>query len=70
MSEPTPWLLFDPEGEWDGLMWSPETEDEAGKKFFHRMPSWRKKQREGWTIRRGEPGEHKRLLALRLEATS
>lgn len=57
----TPWLLFDPHGVWDGLMWSPKTAEEAGRKFA-RPRRWATMAREGWTVRKGEPGEHARLL--------
>lgn len=63
--ERTPWLLFEPDGTWDGLIWSPQTIEEAQRKFA-RPRRWTTMAREGWTVRKGEPGEHHRLLAERL----
>lgn len=59
--ERTPWLLFMPDGTWDGIIWSPKTLDEAQRKLA-RPRRWSTLEREGWTVRRGEPGEHRRLL--------
>lgn len=65
MGERTPWLLFEPDGTWDGLIWSPQTIEEAQRKFA-RPRRWTTLAREGWTVRKGAPGEHQALLAERL----
>lgn len=63
-----PWLLFEPDGTWDGLIWSPETLEEAQRKLARlSRRRWTTLAREGWTVRRGVGGEHHRLLAERLE---
>lgn len=60
-----PWLLFEPDGTFDGIMWSPKTLDEAQRRFA-RPRRWATMQREGWTVRRGMNGEHHQLIADRI----
>lgn len=60
-----PWLLFMPDGTHDGLIWSPETLEEAQRKFA-RPRRWTTLAREGWTVRRGVNNEHVDLLNARL----
>lgn len=67
MSAREPWLLFMPNGEWDGISWSPQTVEEARRKFaWMGRQRWATLERQGWTVRRGEPGEHLRLLSERI----
>jgi hypothetical protein len=64
-----PWLLFMPDGTWDGLIWSPESEDEAGQRLFRTTRAWRAAKAKGWTIRLGVDDEHRRLLADRMHGS-
>lgn len=65
MTDNEPWLLFEPDGTWDGIIWSPKTLEEAQRKFA-RPRRWSTLEKAGWTVRRGVDGEHHRLLRERL----
>ena len=53
----TPWLLFTPEGDFDGLMWSPKTIEDAQRRFA-RPQRWTTLAKAGWTVRKGIGDEH------------
>lgn len=68
MTDTEPWLLFMPDGTWDGIIWSPKTVEDA-QRAFARMgrQRWPAMESKGWTVRRGEPGEHRRLLQAKVD---
>lgn len=66
---PGPWLLFKPDGTFDGAIWSPKTLDEAQKKLARlARRRWALLEREGWRVRRGTKEELSALIAAHYEA--
>lgn len=58
------WVIVDPDGRVEGVrLFGPGTAEEAHRKFTPRKRDRGKEIRDGWTVRREQPGDRESLMA-------